>query len=55
MVVVDRLTKYIYMILTIETINVEQIVNILLRYVIANHGMLSKIILDRDKLFILKM
>lgn len=55
MVVVDRLTKYAYMIPTTETINAEQMANILLRHVIANHGMPSKITSDRDKLFTSKM
>lgn len=51
MVIVDRLTKYAYMIPTTETIDAGQIANIMLRYIVANHGMPSKITLDRDKLF----
>ena len=49
---VNRLKKYAYMILTTETISAERIVNILLRYIVVNHGIPSKIISDRDKLFI---
>lgn len=51
MVIVDRLTKYAYMIPTTETINAERMANILLRHVFANHGAPSKITSDRDKLF----
>ena len=51
MVIVDRLTKYAYMIPTTETIDAEQMANIVLRHVVANHGMPSKITSDRDKLF----
>ena len=55
MVVVDRLTKYAYMIATTENINANQMANLLLRYVFANHGTPSKITSDRDKLFTSKM
>jgi transposase InsO family protein len=51
MVVVDRLTKYAYMIPTTETIDARQMANLLLRYVFTNHGTPSKITSDRDKLF----
>jgi hypothetical protein len=51
MVIVDRLTKYAYMIPTTETIDAGQMANIVLRHMVANHGMPSRIILDRDKLF----
>jgi hypothetical protein len=51
MVVVDRLTKYVYIIPTTERIDAKAIVNLLLRYVFANHGTPSKITSDRDKLF----
>jgi hypothetical protein len=50
-VVVDRLTKYAYMILTTETIDARQMANLSLRYIFANHGTPSKITSDRDKLF----
>ncbi|EKV17987.1 Retrotransposon polyprotein, putative [Penicillium digitatum PHI26] len=51
MVIVDRLTKYAYMIPTTETIDANQMANIVLRHVVANHGLPSKITSDRDKLF----
>jgi hypothetical protein len=51
MVIVDRLTKYAYMIPTTETIDAGQIANIVLQHMVANHGMPSRIISDRDKLF----
>lgn len=54
-VIVDRLTKYIYIIPIIKTINVKQIVSIVLRYIIINYRLLNKIILNYNKLFILKM
>ena len=52
MVVVDRLTKYIYMIPITEKIDAKAIVNLLLKNIFANHGTPSKITSDRDKLFI---
>jgi transposase InsO family protein len=55
MVVVDRLTKYAYMLPTTETITAQEMATILLRHVVANHGMPSKITSDRDKLFTSKM
>jgi ascorbate-specific PTS system EIIC-type component UlaA len=54
-VVVDRLTKYSYIILTIEIINTNTIVFLLFRYIFANYRTLQKIISDRDKLFISKI
>lgn len=51
MVIVDRLTKYAYMIATTETIDANRMANLLLRYVFANHGTPDKITSDRDKLF----
>ncbi|KAJ5919015.1 Retrotransposon polyprotein [Penicillium verhagenii] len=51
MVIVDRLTKYAYMIPTTETIDAQQMANILIRNVFANHGSPRKITSDRDKLF----
>jgi hypothetical protein len=51
-VVVDRLTKYVYIILIIEAINAQAIANLLLRYIFINYRTLDKITSDRDKLFI---
>lgn len=54
-VVVDKLTKYAYIIVITKTIDTNRMANILLRYVFVNHGALRKITLDRDKLFILNI
>jgi hypothetical protein len=51
-VVVDRLTKYAYIIPITEIITASGLANLLLRYIFTNHGTLSKITSDRDKLFI---
>lgn len=55
MVVIDKFIKYIYIILTIETINIKQIVNIIFKNMIINYRLLSKITLDYNKLFTLKI
>jgi hypothetical protein len=54
LVVIDRLTKYIYMILYLEASTVENLAYIFLRVVVANHNALEKIISDRNKFFILR-
>jgi hypothetical protein len=51
MVVVDRLTKYSYMIPTTETIDARAMASLLFRYIFANHGTPEKMTSDRDKLF----
>jgi hypothetical protein len=48
----DRLTKYIYIILYLEANIVEDLVYIFLRVVIANYNTLEKMISDKNKLFI---
>jgi hypothetical protein len=55
MVIVDRLTKFTYMIPTTETITAEIMGNILFRYVFSVHGAPRKITSDRDKLFTSKL
>jgi hypothetical protein len=50
-VIVDRLTKYAYIILTLETIKASQMASLIVQHVFLNHGTLSRIISDRDKLF----
>jgi hypothetical protein len=55
MVVVDRLTKYSYMIPTTETIDAKAMASLLFRYIFANHGTPEKMTSDRDKLFTSKM
>jgi hypothetical protein len=51
MVVVDRLTKYSYIIPTTETINARAIASLLFRYIFTNHRTPEKMTSDRDKLF----
>lgn len=50
-VIVDWFTKYIYIILTTKIINAEWMANILLQHIFTNHGALSKITSNWDKLF----
>jgi hypothetical protein len=53
LVVTDRLTKYIYIILYLEASTAENLVYIFLRVVVANYSALEEMISDRNKLFIL--
>jgi hypothetical protein len=53
LVVIDKLTKYIYIILYLEASIIEDLVYMFLRVVIANYSALEKIISDRNKFFIL--
>jgi hypothetical protein len=52
LVVIDRLTKYIYIILYLEASTAEDLAYIFLRVVVTNHNTLEEMISDRDKLFI---
>ena len=54
LVVIDRLTKYAYFIPYLKVSTAEELAYIFLKYIISNYKLLKKIILDRDKLFILK-
>ena len=54
LVVINRLIKYIYFILYLEVLLVEDLAYIFLKYIISNYSLLEEIILDRDKLFTLK-
>lgn len=54
-VVIDRLTKYSYIIPTTETIDANKIVFLLFRHIFANHSTPEKMISDRDKLFTSKI
>ena len=51
LVVVDKLTKYIYLILCSEEFTVKQTVCVVLDRVIRYHGILENIMSDRDKIF----
>ena len=50
-VVVDRLTKYAHFILWKEKRNAKDLAKVILKVIIANHGIPQNIISDRDKLF----
>jgi len=52
LVIVDKLTKWGYFIVYIEEILAEDIARIYVKEVFIRHGVLSKIILDRDLRFI---
>jgi hypothetical protein len=49
----DRLIKYIYIILYLEANIIEDLVYIFLRIIITNYNTLEKIISDKNKFFIL--
>lgn len=51
LVIVDRLTKFAYFVPYIEALIAEQLANIVLRVLVANHEMLEEFLTDRDKLF----
>jgi hypothetical protein len=51
LVITDRLTKYAYMLPYKESSTAEDLARVILREILANHGMPSEIISDRDKLF----
>jgi hypothetical protein len=53
LVIMDRLTKYIYIILYLEASTAENLVYAFLRVVIANYNALEEMISDKDKFFIL--
>jgi hypothetical protein len=53
LVIIDRLIKYIYMILYLKANTAEDLAYIFLRVIIANYSTLEEMISDRDKLFIL--
>ena len=54
LVVVDRLTKYAHFIPWKEKGNAEDLAKVILKEIIANHGIPQSIISDRDKLFTFK-
>ena len=51
MVIVDRFTKYLIVVLFKETHTAEQLGHLLLDRLVRDHGVLIMIITDRDKLF----
>jgi hypothetical protein len=54
LVITNKLTKYIYIILYLEASIVEDLVYIFLRIVVANYSVLEEMISDKNKLFISK-
>jgi transposase InsO family protein len=50
-VITDRLTKYIHLIPTNETMNSPELARLLFTHIITNHGIPKYITSDRDKLF----
>jgi len=54
LIITERLTKYGYFIPYLEASDAKALTYTFLRVIIANHGLLEEIILDRDKLFTLK-
>jgi hypothetical protein len=52
LVIIDKLTKYTYIILYLEASTVEDLAYMFLRVVIVNYSVLEEIISDRDKFFI---
>jgi hypothetical protein len=53
LVIIDRLTKYIYIILYLKANTVEDLAYIFLRVVVTNYSVLEEMISDRNKFFIL--
>ena len=53
LVIVDKLIKWGYFIVYIEEILVEDVARIYIKEVFIRHGVLSKIVLDRDLRFII--
>ncbi len=54
LIIINRLTKYIYFINYLKTSNIEDLIYTFLQIIFVNYNMLVEIISDRDKLFILK-
>jgi hypothetical protein len=53
LVITNRLTKYIYIILYLEANIIKNLAYIFLKIIVANYNTLEKMISDKDKLFIL--
>jgi hypothetical protein len=54
LVVINRLIKYIYIILYLKASTAENLVYMFLKVIVANHNTLEEIISDRNKFFILR-
>jgi hypothetical protein len=53
LVIINKLTKYIYIILYLKVNIIENLVYIFLRIIVTNYNILEKIISDKNKFFIL--
>jgi hypothetical protein len=53
LIITDRLTKYIYIILYLEASTAEDLVYIFFRVIITNYSVPEEMISDKDKFFIL--
>jgi hypothetical protein len=53
LVITDRLTKYIYMILYLKASIAENLAYMFFRVIVANYSALEEMISDRNKFFIL--
>ena len=51
LMIIDRLIKYIYLMPYLEASNIEDLIYIFVKTIIAQHGTPDEIISDRDKLF----
>ncbi len=54
LIIIDRLTKYAYIVLYNKSSIAKTLLQVFLKIVIANHRIPREIISDRDKLFMLK-
>jgi hypothetical protein len=54
LVITDKLTKYTYFISYLKASTVENLAYMFLKVILANYSIPEKIILDRDKFFILR-
>jgi hypothetical protein len=54
LVIINRLTKYEYFILYKESLSAEELAYTFNKHILGNHGILKKIISNRDKLFTLR-
>ena len=54
LVIIDRLIKYMYILLYKEVSNAKELAYTFIRTIVTNYKVLEEIILDRDKLFTLK-
>jgi hypothetical protein len=53
LVIIDRLIKYIYIILYLKANTIENLAYMFLRVIVINYSVLEEIISDRNKFFIL--